>query len=58
MSLKTWVWLGLFVGSTLGALAPELWGGNIFSLASQVTAAIGGLLGIWAGFVIGKKSDG
>lgn len=56
MSLKTWIWAGLFIGSGIGTFLPELWGGNLFSLASQVTAAIGGLAGIWAGYTLGKNN--
>ncbi len=51
MSRKTFIWIGLFIGSTAGGMLPALWGGDIgFSLSSVVLTAVGGLIGIWAGF--------
>jgi hypothetical protein len=57
MSLKTWIWLGLFVGSSVGSLLPALFGISIFSLGSSIAGAIGGLAGIWIGYTIGKNNS-
>ena len=54
MSKKTLVWLGLFVGSTLGAYVPAIWNVGVFSYSSAVFSALGGLLGIWMGFKLGN----
>lgn len=54
MSLKSWVWLGVFVGSTIGSFLPALWGGSLLSLAGVITSALGGFVGIWAGYKIYK----
>ncbi|MFI5260526.1 MAG: hypothetical protein ACHQU0_01910 [Candidatus Paceibacteria bacterium] len=54
MSSKGLIWGGMFVGSTIGSLAPFLWGGDIMS--STIWGAIGGLAGIWAGFKLAKGS--
>ncbi len=51
---KGMVWIGLFIGSTIGGFIPELWGAGIFSFSSVFGSAIGGLLGIWAAV---KMSD-
>jgi hypothetical protein len=48
------IWLGLFVGSTIGGFLPSLWGDSLFSLSSVILTAVGGLVGIWLGF---KLSD-
>ncbi len=40
----------MFVGSTIGGLVPELWGANMLSMWSVVLAAVGGFIGVWAGF--------
>ena len=53
MSIKAWVWTGMFVGSTAGGFLPALWGGDIF--ASLIWSALGGLAGIWAGFKMAQR---
>ncbi len=54
MSRKSWVWFGLTVGSLVGGYAPLLWGGDTLSFTSIGLSAVGGLVGIWAGFKIGE----
>lgn len=44
------IWLGLFVGSTVGGFIPLLWGGSALSLSSVFFSAAGGVLGIWLGY--------
>jgi hypothetical protein len=48
------IWLGLFVGSTIGGLIPGLWGAGVFSFSSIILSAVGGILGIWFGFRISQ----
>ena len=48
------VWLGMFVGSTLGGFVPELWGDGAFSLAAVFTSGVGAILGIWLGWRISR----
>jgi outer membrane lipoprotein SlyB len=45
--------LGMIVGSTLGGVAPTLYGGGIAS--SLVGSVIGGVLGIWAGLRLNER---
>jgi hypothetical protein len=52
MSQKSLVWLGMFVGSSLGSLIPFFWGADLFSFSSVLLGAIGGLFGIWLAFKI------
>lgn len=47
------IWLGVFIGSTIGGVLPEIWGAGIFSLSSVIGSFIGGLLGIWLGVKAG-----
>jgi hypothetical protein len=54
MSKKTWIWIGLFVGSTLGGMVPSLWGDNFLSMSSVLLTAVGGFVGIWVGFKLGN----
>lgn len=51
---RTMIWLGAFVGGALGGWLPTLWGASMFSFASIIGSGIGGLLGIWAGYQLGR----
>lgn len=42
------------VGSIVGGYAPLLWGGSTFSLSSILLGALGGFLGIYAGYKISE----
>lgn len=44
------VWIGMTIGSLIGGYVPSLWGAGIFSLSGVFLTAIGGCLGIWAGY--------
>ena len=48
------IWLGLFVGSTLGSYVPILWDESLFSLSSILCAMGGGFFGILAGYKISQ----
>ena len=52
---RTLVWMGLFIGSTVGGLLPALWGGGMFSLSAIILSFLGALAGIWLGYKIGKS---
>ncbi|MBU6389218.1 hypothetical protein KGQ71_01745 [Patescibacteria group bacterium] len=54
MSTKTWIWIGIFVGSTVGGYLPVLFGQDVFSNWSIFGSFIGGLFGIWAGYKVGN----
>ncbi len=47
---KKFIWIGFFVGSTIGNLLPTLWGGDLMSLSAFALAAVGGIVGIWLGY--------
>jgi len=44
------IWLGLFVGSTIGGFVPSFWGAGTFSFSGVIFSALGGFAGIWLGF--------
>ena len=54
MSGKTLIWGGMFIGSSIGEFLPYLWNGDFFSYS--LWGAIGGLVGIWAGFKLAKAT--
>lgn len=48
------IWLGMFVGSSLGGYIPTLWGASAFSPSAILLCAVGGFLGIWIGYRLGE----
>ncbi len=52
MSSKTLIWIGMFIGSTIGGFIPSIWGEGMLSFSSIIFTAIGGILGIYIGFKI------
>jgi hypothetical protein len=44
------VWVGIFVGSTIGSIIPEMWGASIFSFSSIIFSALGAFAGLYIGF--------
>ncbi len=47
MSLKSLIWLGMLIGSTLGGLVPSLFGAGILSYWGVLTSGIGAIAGIY-----------
>jgi hypothetical protein len=41
------VWICVGVGTTVGGLAPEAWGGSAFGFASLLLGCLGGVAGVW-----------
>ena len=53
--MKTMIWIGLAVGSTIGGALPYTWGNyNFLSFSSVILTAVGGFIGVWAGYKLGK----
>lgn len=52
MGTKQLVWIGMFVGGTIGGFVPLLWGGSAFSFSAILWNGIGAIAGIYAGFKI------
>lgn len=45
----------MMIGGYVGAYLPMLWGDSGFSYASVIFSFIGGILGIWLGYTLGKE---
>jgi hypothetical protein len=54
MNAKPLVYLGLFIGSTIGGSVPMLWGDGVFSMSSVLRGGAGGIVGIWLGFKLSQ----
>ena len=52
---KKFVWIGFFVGSTLGNMVPMLWGGEAISVSGVLFSLAGGIAGIWLGYRWGQS---
>jgi len=49
MDLKHAVWVGIFIGSTIGGALPILWGAGVFSFSSLLCTGLGAFGGLWLG---------
>ena len=47
---KKLIWIGFFVGSSVGGFVPALWGSDVISLSGFLWSVIGGLAGMWIGY--------
>jgi hypothetical protein len=54
---KKFIWLGFFVGSTIGNMLPTIWGGSVMSISGFVLAILGGIGGMWVGYRWGQSVD-
>jgi len=47
--MRSAIWIGIFIGSTVGGLIPELWGGDMFSYSGVLLSGVGAFVGLWLG---------
>jgi uncharacterized membrane protein YeaQ/YmgE (transglycosylase-associated protein family) len=53
---KVLISIGAFVGGIAGAYVPALWGDtDIFSGWSILFSVIGGIVGIWVGYLVARR---
>jgi hypothetical protein len=52
---KKLIYLGMFIGSTIGGFVPAIWGGDLLSMSGLFFSLVGGILGIWVGYKIGQS---
>jgi predicted MFS family arabinose efflux permease len=43
------IWIGIFIGSTIGGLIPEIWGGDMLSYSGVLLSGVGAVVGVWLG---------
>jgi hypothetical protein len=49
MRPRSYIWLWIFIGSTIGGLIPQLWDAGMFSYSSWLLSGVGAFLGLWIG---------
>lgn len=55
---KILIGMGALVGSIVGAYVPALWGDtDLFSGWSILLSTIGGIFGIWLGYLVARRID-
>lgn len=56
METKSYIWLGIFVGGTVGGLiGTVLDHGNGLGAWTLILSTVGSIAGIWAGFKLGNS---
>ena len=48
--MKARIWIGVFIGSTVGEFIPGLWGSDVFSYSSVLLSGVGGFIGMWIAY--------
>lgn len=51
---KTFIWLGVFVGSAAFGAIPMLWGDGYFSATSIILSFVGSVVGCLGGWKLGQ----
>jgi hypothetical protein len=41
--MRSYIWIGIFIDSTIGGLIPELWGGDMISYSGVLLSGAGAL---------------
>jgi hypothetical protein len=49
LQVRSAIWIGIFICSTLGGFIPELWGGEMLSYSGVLLSGVGALAGLWLG---------
>jgi hypothetical protein len=52
--MRTYIWIGILIGSTIGGLVPGLWGGDMFSYSGLLLSGVGAFVGLWLGYKLGS----
>jgi len=47
--MRSAIWIGIFVGSTVGGFIPLIWGDDMLSYSGVLFSGIGAFVGLWIG---------
>jgi predicted MFS family arabinose efflux permease len=48
--MKSRIWTGILIGSTIGGLIPSLWGDGMFTYTGVLLSGAGAFVGLWIGY--------
>jgi len=49
-AMRSPIWLGVLIGSTIGGFIPGLWGADMLSYSGILLSGLGGFVGLWVGY--------
>ena len=47
--MRSAIWIGIFIGSTIGGFIPVIWGDDMLSYSGVLFSGIGAFVGLWFG---------
>ena len=47
--MRSSIWIGIFIGSTIGGLISDIWGGDLLSHSGVLLSGVGAVAGLWLG---------
>jgi hypothetical protein len=47
--MRSAIWIGIFIGSTIGRFIPLIWGDDMLSYSGVLLSGIGAFVGLWLG---------
>jgi hypothetical protein len=47
--MRSAIWIGIFIGSTIGGMIPTLWGDDMLSYSGVLLSGVGAFVGLWLG---------
>jgi hypothetical protein len=50
--MRSSIWIGILIGSTIRGMIPWLWGDSMLSYSSVILSGVGAFVGLWVGFKI------
>ena len=48
--MRSAIWIGILIGSTVGGFVPALWGGDLISYSGLLWSGVGAFAGLWIGY--------
>jgi uncharacterized membrane protein YeaQ/YmgE (transglycosylase-associated protein family) len=48
--MRARIWFGILIGSSVGGLIPELWGGDLISYSGVLLSGVGAFVGLWIAY--------
>ena len=47
--MRSPIWIGIFIGSTIGGFVPLIWGDDMLSYLGVLFSGMGAFVGLWLG---------
>ena len=48
--MRSSIWIGILIGSTIGGMLPLFWGDDMLSYSSVLLSGAGAFAGLWVGY--------